>query len=55
MQQVTREEVQALTPAERRALGELLRYVATWTDAPASCGVPRSGLLHELRDGRGFE
>jgi hypothetical protein len=53
---ITRADMQALRPAQRQHLAQLLRYVADMADPPkGSSEPPKAGFIDELSDGRGRE
>jgi hypothetical protein len=48
---LTREEVDAMPPAERRRFADLCRHWANFADIRPRQAVPRSGVLADLRRG----
>jgi hypothetical protein len=49
LEQLTREDIEALSPAERQRLAQLLRHLAGFADPPPAPGVLRD-LGREPRD-----
>jgi hypothetical protein len=52
---ITRNEVERLRPEQRKRLASVLRTIADLADPPRPPPKPRSGVLSELRHGRGRE
>jgi hypothetical protein len=48
---LTREEVDAMPPAERRRFADLCRHWAHFADIRPRPAVPRSGVLADLKRG----
>ena len=48
---LTREEVDALSPAERRHFADLCRHWADFADIRPRAAGPRSGVLADLKRG----
>jgi hypothetical protein len=48
---LTREEVDAMAPAERRRFADLCRHWADFAELRPRPAAPRSGVLDELRRG----
>ena len=48
---LTREEVDAMPPAERRRFADLCRHWADFADIRPRPAVPRSGVLADLKRG----
>jgi hypothetical protein len=48
---LTREEVDAMPPAERRRFADLCRHWAHFADIRPRPSVPRSGVLADLKRG----
>lgn len=48
---LTREEVDAMPPAERRRFADLCRHWANFADIQPHRAVPKTGVLAELKRG----
>jgi hypothetical protein len=52
---LTREELDAMAPAERRRFADLCRHWADLAELGRRVEPPRSGVLEALRNSRGHE
>lgn len=49
---VTRAEIQAMPPAYRQRLAQMLRHIADLADPPKKRELAKSGVLGDLHDGK---
>jgi hypothetical protein len=49
---VTRAEIQAMPPAYRQRLAQVLRHIADLADPPERRERPKTGVLADLHDGK---
>jgi hypothetical protein len=52
---VTRKDIEHLRPAQRQRLAAVLRHIANLADPPQKPEEPKTGVLFDLRDGRGAQ
>jgi hypothetical protein len=49
---ITRAEIQAMPPAYRQRLAQVLRHIADLADPPERRERPKTGVLADLHDGK---